>query len=150
MKMLNSHTFKLIALVLSTLAGILAIVALIFAPGAKADTSDFTDDLARNGFHNSGGLQAELIVGNLVCTSLAHGSTVSSVVDDLTTQSQMNRGESSLFVSISVRDLCPHVLDDEDVSRISHHHRHGHRHTYLVDNDTNGYDDQDQDTGETV
>jgi hypothetical protein len=89
----------------------------------------FQNDMTANGFHNDGGLQAQLRLGRYVCAEIASGYRPLTVAVDLSDTSTMTPYESGTFVAISVKDLCPQFMPEllEDA-----HRGHGSDAAYTV------------------
>lgn len=87
------------------LAGTLALAG---AGTASADTDTFLTDAHAAGFHNDGGNQAILTVGQTICTAVMNGESKDAVASELFHISQLDSLDmASTLVSISVKDLCP-------------------------------------------
>ncbi len=74
---------------------------------AHADVDSFLTDMEAAGFANNDGNDAEIAIGRNICSQVADGMSPSEAVRELWHHSQMDQDESTQFVEITIRDLCP-------------------------------------------
>lgn len=86
-----------------------AITAVLAAPAAHADTTEFLQDVEAAGFTDTAsGATGLEEAGTYICAQLDQGQDPATLVEgELLTMTNLNPYQVGEFMGIAVRDLCP-------------------------------------------